>query len=201
MTKQEVAKILMTMQVSFPNFRVENKEQTILVWSEMLGDVSAEDANRALAKFIMSDTKGFAPSIGQLRALVFDKQTALSEGEAWDLVYDALCNGNYHAQEEFNKLPDDVKRAVGGPSTLREWASMDLDGITVAESNFKRAYRGVTEARQKSDRLPVSMRPQIEAAPVAEIEEKSTPVQTVQADPDYIKTLLDEWMAKNDDLR
>lgn len=198
MNRQEVTKILMTMQVSFPNFRIENKEQAILVWSEMLGDVSAEDVNRALAKFIMADTKGFAPSIGQLRALIFDSPSALSDGEAWDLVYNALCNSNYHAQEEFNKLPEDVRRAVGGADTLRSWAAMDSEAVTVAESNFKRSYRAIVEARHKYNRLPETMRPQIETAPTAKIEEKPEAVKTIRADPEYIESLMNEWRSRND---
>lgn len=186
----------MVIQASFPNFRVENKAQAIEVWAEMLKDVSAGDADRALAKFIMTDTKGFAPSIGQLRALAFDTP-ALPEGEAWNMVYKAVCNSGYYAQEEFNKLPDDVRRAVGGASTLRTWAMMDMDDITVAESNFKRSYRAVVEARQKYDRLPERLRPQIAKAPDVMIEGKEESASTERADPETVAEILSEWRERN----
>ena len=55
----------------------------------------------------MTDTKGFPPTVGQIRANVAGRRTVdlMGEGRAWELVYKALQNGYYGAEEEYNKLP------------------------------------------------------------------------------------------------
>ena len=43
----------------------------------------------------------------------------LSEAEAWAMVSKAARNGLYGAREEFEKLPEDVKQAIGTPDQLK----------------------------------------------------------------------------------
>ena len=50
---------------------------------------------------------------------------------------------------EFEKLPEEVRRVVGHPSQLYEWAMLDTREVnTVIASNFRRAWRARTEARK-----------------------------------------------------
>ena len=89
----------------------------------------------------------------------------LTEQEAWLLVEKACRNSNYNAGEEYAKLPLEVKRMVGSPNQLREWAMMDSNELkTVVASNFMRSYR----VRSKNDRdylaLPQEVRGMLEQA-------------------------------------
>ena len=78
---------------------------------------------------------------------------------AWALVSRALRNGTYGAEEEFNKLPDDVKRAVGSPEQLHNWATTDEKTVeTVIQSNFMRTYRTVIERKNQTAMLPESIK-------------------------------------------
>ena len=67
-----------------------------------------------------------------------------NEIAAWGVVLKALRNSTYHSEEEFNKLPLVIQKAVSSPGQLREWATMEnLDGtgLNVIQSNFMRTYR------------------------------------------------------------
>lgn len=203
MTREETQKILMGIQVLYKTFRVDDglKTATVDMWTEMLSDLTYEQVSQAVKEFALTDTKGFPPTIGQIRANVAGHRPAeiMGEGKAWELVYQALQNGYYGAEQEYNKLPEDVRRALGGAGQLRQWAVMDIDSISVAESNFKRAYRAVVEQRARMEALPANMRPQIVAAPVAQIEEKACTEDFMnRASEDYVTSLLDRF---RDDLK
>lgn len=196
MTEKETTQVLMAISTMFPQFKVGDRATTIRMWTECLADLSYEQVSTAVKAFAMTDTKGFAPSIGQIRAKVASgyESSIMNEAQAWNMVYNALCNSNYHANEEYNKLPEEIRRAVGGPDQLREWAMMDFDSITVAESNFKRTYRAIAEKRAEYLRMPQSMQPVIEAAPLAKIEDKTeVPSDPERASNEYINGLLARW--------
>lgn len=198
MTREETQKILAAIQTAYPGYKVEDKKYAVDLWTEMLSDLTYEQVSIALRYFISTDTKGFAPSIGQLRAKanVGQQESMITDSEAWDMVYNALCNSNYHAEEEYNKLPTDVRHAVGGASTLRAWAAMDESAITVAESNFKRTYRAIYNKRQQEGMLPMNMRPQIEEAPLARIPDKETREEVESASNEFVDSLLAEYREK-----
>ena len=201
MNAEETTKVLMAIQTLWGNFRVPNKDTAVQIWTEYLSDLTYEQVCQAVREFAQTDTKGFPPTVGQIRASVAGHRTVeiMGEGRAWELVYNALQNGYYGAEEEYKKLPEDVRRALGGAGQLRQWAVMDLDSISVAESNFKRAYRSVVEQRAKMEALPANMRPQIGEAPVAQIEDKACTEDFInRASEDYVTSLLDRF---RDDLK
>ena len=165
MTKNEVIKLLMTIQTFYPNYQVENKEFTINAWYAIIGDCDYKPMEKALQAYITTDTSGFAPSIGQLLDkvhLIQDPQE-LNEMEAWSLVSKALRNGYYGAAEEFNKLPPLVQKAVGSPDNLRNWSQTDTNSIeNVVQSNFMRSYRLVVNRENEIKKMPADVRTLIE---------------------------------------
>ena len=156
MTPEEVKKLLYMINSIYPNFKVENPEQTINIWMEFLGDQNPNAIAASLKAYVRTDTSGFAPSIGKLIQGAYDikNRDELSAGEAWSMVYRALCNSSYSAAEEFNKLPEVVQRAVGSPDQLRAWALDDHFNESVASSNFRRAYENAKEQKRKEALIP-----------------------------------------------
>ena len=60
---------------------------------------------------------------------------------------------------QFGKLPPVIRRLVGSPSQLKEWAMMDADTFkTVIGSNFQRSYKEAVEREAEIDRLPEQLR-------------------------------------------
>ena len=155
MTRQEVKEMLMVLQAAYPNYNPQDKTIAVNTWYDMLCGYPAEKVNAAVKAYILSDTSGFAPSIGQIvekMQLFCETETReLNEMAAWQLVLRAMRNSIYHAEEEFTKWPPVVQKAVVSPGQLREWAmSEDVDGtwMNVTQSNFMRTYR-VEVARDK----------------------------------------------------
>ena len=87
----------------------------------------------------------------------------MSELEDWAIVRKAIGRSNYYAEEEFEKLPEACKMAVGNPSNLREWAMMDSDQVgTVEQSHFVRNYRTAMQRIKEDRRMPEKVRTAIE---------------------------------------
>lgn len=157
MTREETKKIIMIMSASYPNYKPIDLSMTVDAWSVMLSEYEYEKVETALKAFILSDNSGFAPSIGQLveKINMLEQEHPLNEMEAWLLVSKALRNGYYGAEEEFEKLPEMVQKAVGHPGNLRNWSQTDILSVeNVVQSNFIKTYRSIVKRETEKEKLP-----------------------------------------------
>lgn len=156
MTREETVKIIRIMVDSYPNYKPNNISETVDVWQMMLSDYDYDLVAMALKAYILSDTGGFAPSIGQLVANIqtISRPKELSEMEAWALVSKAIRNSGYNSVDEFAKLPPLVQKAVGLPDQLRTWALDENYNEQVVSSNFMRCYRNEVENEKKILSMP-----------------------------------------------
>lgn len=155
MTREEAKNIVHAIVCAYPNYHPDNLTETVNIWAAMLKEYKYEHISAALKAYILSDTKGFAPSVGQIVDLLTDKQEDMTELEAWAMVSKAIKNGLYGAEEEFAKLPELVKMALGSPVQLSNWAMLPSDTVhSVAQSNFLRAYRSVKEREKQNAKMP-----------------------------------------------
>ena len=150
MTRDETVNIIRVMVDSYPNYKPNNLSETVDVWHTMLSDYDYNLVSMALKSYILSDTSGFAPAIGQLVAKMqsITQPQVLNEMEAWSLVSKAIRNSIYNSADEYAKLPPIVQKAVGLPSQLMQWAIDDSYNESVVSSNFMRCYR-IELAREK----------------------------------------------------
>lgn len=135
------------------------------VWLTLLNDISYEQAHMAIQRYMM--TNKFPPTIADIREKVMEcihpEVQEMSELEAWSLVRKGIGNSIYNAEEEFNKLPEACKKAVGTPAMMREWATMDSDELgTVEQSHFIRNYRVAIERMKTDAKLPIDFRNRLE---------------------------------------
>ena len=160
LTKEETKKILRIMCNCFQNFRPSNIAETTEVWEMMLADYTYQQISVALKSYILSDTSGFAPTIGQLVDMVHSvsKPQELNEMEAWSLVSMAIRNSGYRYTEEFLKLPAIIQRAIGTPEQLHIWAIDEDYNETVVMSNFQRSYRLALMQKDESAKMPTEVR-------------------------------------------
>lgn len=161
MTRDDVIKIMSVLRGAYPHFYRDISKQeaydTINLWTDMFSRDDASIVSAAVKSLIDGDDKGFPPTIGQVKAKMrlLAGSDELTEAEAWNLVSKAVKNGLYGAVEEFEKLPPAVKRIVGSPSQLRDWASMDSDTLhSVVASNFQRSYKVVATREKEIAALP-----------------------------------------------
>lgn len=165
MTREQVGKLLMTIQAYYPNYNPPDKEITLNAWYIMLAEYPEELVLQALRACIATNTSGFAPDVGQIMSKIqtISQPQELDGMTAWGLVSKALRNGTYGAVEEFNKLPPLVRQAVGIPDNLKNWATSDYQTIeTVIQSNFLRTYETVVKRANEINRMPDNIKSLIE---------------------------------------
>lgn len=131
------------------------------VWYGLLKDLPYEQANLAIQKYMA--TEKFPPTIADIRTkateIITMAEESMSELQAWALVQKAIRNSGYNSEEEFERLPEACKIAVGTPANLREWALMELDQVaTVEQSHFIRNYRTALQRMKEDAKLPENMR-------------------------------------------
>lgn len=194
MTREETVKIIRIICGSFPNFKPSDLSETVDIWNMMLDEYTYNQIAGALKSYILADSTGFAPSIGQLIAKVktIEEPAQLNESEAWGLVSKAIRNGYYGAVEEFSKLPPLVQKAVGTPDNLRNWSQTNLESVeTVIQSNFLRAYRVEAQRAAEISKMPSDIKTMIENT-----SQNSYSAQIANKNKCSVKSLLEDKKTK-----
>ena len=144
-------------KTAYPAYYKGNEvENAVTMWTEMFADDPLEFVALAVKAYIITDTKGFPPVIGQIKQLIATmtnshKQTAF---EAWGKVMCALNKSGYNSKEEFEKLNPISQRIIGTSYQLHQWSLMDLETVnTVIASNFQRSYEA--ESKKEGQRSAV----------------------------------------------
>lgn len=162
MNREETLRIMAVLKASYPSYYKgmsrEDANSIVALWAEMFADEPVSLVAAAVKALIASDEKGYPPHIGAVKAHIrkLTNPQEMTEGEAWGLVSRAVRKLDWLAPEkQFDKLPPDVRSAVGSPHTLVEWGKMDEDTFgSVAASNFQRAYRARRAASREFEALP-----------------------------------------------
>lgn len=193
MTRQETAELLAGIAAIYANWRPVNKTETVNIWHSVLEDYPKDAVGAAFKEYVKSDRAGFAPSPGQLIGLIIDRNAprSIPDMEAWQLVYKAICNSNYHADEEFDKLPAEIQKAIGGPGALREMAMMEADAMSVEQSHFLRSYHTVLERkRQDQILMPFERLGEVERPQITHPEQSAIEEHTERASSAVIERLM-----------
>ena len=165
MTEEETLKILAVLKVAYPHsFQKMSKSDgwaLVRLWQTQFASFPYEIVNAAIHSLIATRTVGYSPTIGEVKEQIQNHKASkgLSDQEAWMLVSKACANGFYHSREEFEKLPPDVQKAVGGPEQLKAWSLMDEETVgSVVASNFMRTYRTTQERQKQMEMVPTEVR-------------------------------------------
>ena len=159
MTVKEFALIAAAIKTYFPRDNILPTENAMELWYEELKDLPYGIANSALRMHVA--TNKFPPSIADIRENAAKlnpeiQSNEINEMAAWQMVLKAMRNSAYHSEEEFEKLPPIVQRAVVNPRQLRDWAiSENVDGtwMNVTQSNFMRTYRAEMAREKERQKL------------------------------------------------
>lgn len=165
MTAEETGIIMDILKTAYPRFyagqSAADKYNAVKLWAEMFAEDDVAIVAAAVKALIAGDEKGFPPHIGAVKARIrqITGPQELTDGEAWALVAKAIRNSSYDSGAEFDRLPESVRRIVGSPSQLRDWATMDSNAVhSVVASNFRSAYRRLQDQRQLYAALPADVR-------------------------------------------
>ena len=166
MERNDVIKIMAVLRGAYPHFYrgIDRREaeDTVALWAEMFAPDPYELVAAAVKSLIEADDSGYPPNIGKVKAklrLIRGDEHGRTEQEAWSLVSRAISNSAYNSAEEFDRLPDEIKRLIGSASQLRTWAMMPPDEVdTVVASNFQRSYRVLKARADEVCKLPQDVR-------------------------------------------
>ena len=169
MTRQEALAIMAMLKTAYPSFykdlSKEDLNAAVNLWATMFADDPAYIVTEAV-KSLMCTLK-YPPTIADVKEKIalITQPPAMTEMEAWDMVKSAISY--YNAAETFERLPPILKRIVGSPNQLREWALMDVETVnSVIQSNFMRSYRAMAAREREYAMLPESTRQLIQSIAV-----------------------------------
>lgn len=162
MTKQETTQILALLNAAYPAFyskmsRIEI-DGVIALWAEIFADDDFGLVKYALKELIATHT-GYPPDIAALKSKIAEITQAATDKptheELWQMLKAAASNGFYGAAQEFEKLPPVLKRYVGSPATLREYAMIDADTFnTVNHGQFLKQIKVIEDREEYASKMP-----------------------------------------------
>lgn len=169
MTRQEALAIMITLKTAYPtfykNYSKDEINAAVDLWATMFADDPAYIVTEAV-KSLMCTLK-YPPTIADVKEKIamITQSPIMTEMEAWDMVKSAISY--YYAAEKFERLPPILKRIVGSPNQLREWALMDVETVnSVIQSNFMRSYKAKVAQEKEYAMLPESTRQLIQSIAV-----------------------------------
>ena len=169
MNKNEVSALVAVIMAAYPTqymkFGHMEVKRLVEVWNMVLKDYPYRIGQEAVKLYLANDDKGFPPSPGQIVGCIAkirkQPEDGLTESQAWALVYRAIGNSAYHAEEEFASLPPICAMAVGGPENLKAWGGIDAGSLPVIQSQFLRSYRQAVERKMEMEKMPMSVKEMI----------------------------------------
>lgn len=168
MTREEFATIVKGMRAVYAQPTFIADKDAFDVWYELFKDYPYKAMNMAVKAHMICST--FVPTPADIHAQIQKLRSGNADSlptaeEAFALVRKATRNSNYHAEEEFDKLPKIVQDAVGTYQNLQAWGGMDIGEFeTVQKSHFVRIYNALVAREKSEERLPGNIRGVVEAA-------------------------------------
>lgn len=175
MNREETARLYAVMVAYYPEcFRNNSTQEAkawVNAWTDALGAFSYPQISMAFKMYIQGANCKFPPKPGELIALINrtnpdHPDNGCSEMDAWGMVQHAVGNSSYNAQDEFSRLPPDIRDALGRPEVLKEMAMDEsyFDHSGVYQSNFLKSYRAIQERRKQDAQYSPEIRTAINDA-------------------------------------
>lgn len=129
----------------------------IQYWFSCLEDLDYKVVCVAVKKLAMTNPS--RPTIADIRREcggLTAQEPEMSESQAWSLVRVALRDSSYHAAEQFEMLPDIVKRAVVTPDRLKDWCQMSSETVSsVVRAEFRRSFEAAVNSQREERQMGV----------------------------------------------
>jgi cell division protein FtsB len=168
MNRDETAKVFIILKATYPYFYRDMTESqlnsALNLWTALFSQEPFADIQAAVHAMIKTRTSTFPPVPGEISDYLYKikNSSEVTEQEAWNMVFQAVKKSAYNYSEEYNKLPDIIKKLVGSPQQLHDWSQMDADQVkTVVASNFMRSYRAKTKQQKEYNQLPAEVKKMI----------------------------------------
>ncbi len=158
MIKEQVIKLLLVLECTYPSFYRElsenHKKAMVEIWLMQFKNIDYKNVYSAIMDLI-SESK-FPPTIAEIKQYMAEEESCddMTATEAWNCVYKSICNSLYNATEEFNKLPNKAKFIVGSASELRRLAAVaNPNDLGIYQNRFIKEFREISN----SDKLKLQI--------------------------------------------
>lgn len=168
MTKQETLLILATLKAAYPTYYRElpktDAEAVVNLWAVQFADCGYKETMTAVHSLISSRTSNFPPTIGEVKQALFRirKPGALSPGDAWAMVSRCISRGSVHSREDWELLPEVVRKAIT-PDEIRRMATDEDYNESVSKALFLKNFAVVQEREREREVVPAGIARMIEA--------------------------------------
>ena len=162
MNRRETIEVITVLKVAYPSYYSRfNREElgaVVNLWERMFSNDDYQIVMLALEALIARHS-GYPPDIAALRKKIRDMSVASfgepTDEELWHMLQQAAANGCYNYRQEFDKLPPILRRYLGVPEQLREFAMMDENTFnTVAKGQFLKQIGNIRERQEFEDHTP-----------------------------------------------
>ena len=153
MTRDEVVATLKILKIAYPGFYSKMSARdgidAINVWCEMFDEDDVNAVKCALYK-ILEEHADYPPTIADIKIKLKELRQAVSgektSEELWQILKNAVSNGYYGSKEEFEKLPDELKKFLGSPYALKELSQIDTSTLnTVTKGQFLKQISSIRD--------------------------------------------------------
>lgn len=157
MTVDETKMILGILKTAYPNFYKEMSKQEMLnvvdLWADMFKNDNSKLVTVAVKELINSFQ--YPPTIADIKNKIYNlTNEEKTPSELWDRLQKAISRGIYHSEEEFEKLPDEVKEFIRSPKQLKELAMMDSDVVhSVTKGQFFKQIEVIQKRKEEDKKM------------------------------------------------
>lgn len=157
MTIDETKMILGILKTAYPNFYKEMSKQEMLnvvdLWADMFKNDNSKLVTVAVKELINSFQ--YPPTIADIKNKIYNlTNEEKTPSELWDRLQKAISRGIYHSEEEFEKLPEEVKEFIRSPKQLKELAMMDSDVVhSVTKGQFFKQIEVIQKRKEEDKKM------------------------------------------------
>lgn len=161
-------KVLATLRAAYPTFykSLTPDEMTAVVnlWEIQFKDCTYPETVTACHALISSRTSNFPPTIGELKQSLFSLRNpgAITAWEAWAAVSRCISRGSVHSREDWELLPEVVRKAIT-PDEIRRMATDEDYNESVSKALFLKNFAVVQEREREREVVPAGIARMIEA--------------------------------------
>lgn len=152
-TQEQFRVLVKAMKAVWSDPKFISDQDAFMTWYAMLNDLTYQQLSEAIKAYMQTEV--FTPTIAGIRAKVQEIQPeGMTVQEAWGMVRSACTRSGYYYQDEFEKLPDEVKKAVGVAENLQAWSQVNTEEFdTVIYSQFIKQFNAVQKRQGFTQRL------------------------------------------------
>lgn len=131
----------------------EIDKETLEIWLSYFSENTTNEFKEAVNQHIKTSSK--FPTIADIKKLIYDNSSeSYDNTELWEKLLKAIRNSNYHAEEEFEELPEIVKAYIRSPYQLQEMAIMNSDDLHNIEKG--RFFKQIEILKQSYEKKTIS---------------------------------------------